>query len=509
MPPLVSESGPRDWVGRGVAVDAALRRGRWWTWLALAVFAAVAWFVVVPHGIGYSWRECDTQAIARNFLLDGFDPLRPRVDWRGDGDGAVECEFPFYQLAIASILALAGDGEWPGRLLSLLAMLVASIALHRLLEQRAGAGPALAGTLVFLCGGHAVLLGSRVMPDACSLALTLVGTTAFVRFLGTGRGRTLWLATAALALGALQKPTALQIVPVLGAWTLLLAPRRLREVRVWVGLLAIPAVVAAWIVHANGLHAETGLTFGVTTAGDTKLPALEHLLTPVLYAQLARTTLLYGLSGFGVAALFALVVLRRLDRADTALLGTAAAALLLTLRYSYHHGIGPHYHVFAAVAGAWCVARVWPQRAPVWAWSVLLLAVVGHGTWQVARERHKCDVCSSTPLLELATSVRALSEPDDLTIVRAEKPAFDATWRRRNNFEDPRLLYHAQRRGWILPRDGFDVATLADLRARGARFVVDLLPGQVTPDVARWLADHGEVVLRHPNGVVHRLRAGA
>lgn len=495
------------WVARDFVPDAAIRRGRRWLLLALLVYAAVLWFAVVPHGIGYSWRECDTQAIARNFLLDGFDPLRPRVDWRGDTDGAVECEFPFYQLGIASLMAVFGpDAEWPGRLLAMISMMLATVSLHRLLEQRNRAGAALCGSLVFLCGGHAVLLGSRVMPDATSAALGIAGLTTFVRYLGTGSGRSLWLAVAALALGSLQKPTTMQLGLLLFAWTVLLARHRLREPRLWIALLLVPAVVAGWTLHAQSLHAETGLTFGVTSAGDTKFPGLEHLLTPLIHAQLARTTLFYGLSAFGIVALLVMFVRRRIDRADVALLAVTAIGLLATLRYSYHHGMGPHYHVFAAMAGAWCVARVWPERAPRWLWGALIAAVLAHGAWQVTIERHKCHVCSVTPLLSLASSIRDLSEPEELTIVRADKPAYDEAWERRNNFEDPRLLYHAQRRGWILPADGFEVAMLDDLHRRGARLVVDLLPGLTQGEVSRWLAEHGDVVLRQPTAVVHRLR---
>jgi len=94
-------------------------------------------------------------------------------------------------------------------------------------------------------------------------------------------------------------------------------------------------------------------------------------------------------------------------------------------------------------------------------------------------------------------------------VVRADKPEFDVAWDRRNNFEDPRLLYHARRRGWIVPADGFDVATLADLQQRGARLVVDLAPGGTAPEVTRWLTDHGDVVLRQPAWVVHRLHGAA
>lgn len=488
------------------STGVAISRGRLWLVVALLVYATATWFGVVPHGIGYSWRECDTQAIARNFLADGFDPLRPRVDWRGDTDGAVECEFPLYQLMIASVMAAAGDVEWPGRVLSLLSMLAATVALHRLFEVRIGAPGALAGALVFLCGGHAMLLGSRVMPDALSTALALAALTAFVRYLDTGARLSLWLSMIALAFGALQKPTALQIGLLMVGWAATSAPRRLREPRLWLGLSAVAVTVAAWLLHARSLHADTGLSFGVVSGGDTKFPAVDHLVQPVLYAQLARTTLLYGFSAFGFVALLAMAARRRIDRSDIVLLATVAIGLLGTLRYSYHYVMGPHYHVFAAVAGAWCVARAWPANATRLAWSCLLAAVVGHGAWQLSIERHKAEVCASTLALDLAARLRALSSPQDLAVVRAEKPFADATWGRRNNFEDPRLLYHARRRGWVVPADGFDAATLRDLKQRGARWVVDVLPGRTSAETAQWLRENGEVVVHEASGVVHRLR---
>jgi hypothetical protein len=155
--------GASSWLTPRAWSATQLRDGRRFAMLALLAYAAVLWFFV-PHGIGTSWRECDTQAIARNFLVDGFDPLRPRVDWRGDTDGAVECEFPLYQLMIATVLAAFGNVEWPGRLISLRSMVVAGLSLHRLLELRAGPNGAAAGLLAFLCTGSASLLGTRVMP---------------------------------------------------------------------------------------------------------------------------------------------------------------------------------------------------------------------------------------------------------------------------------------------------------------------------------------------------------
>ena len=51
--------------------------------LVLLAYAALSWALFGADPIGPSWRECDTQSIARNLAFEDFDVLRPRVDWRG------------------------------------------------------------------------------------------------------------------------------------------------------------------------------------------------------------------------------------------------------------------------------------------------------------------------------------------------------------------------------------------------------------------------------------------
>ncbi len=469
----------------------------------------MSWAAVTPHGINASWRECDTQAIARNFLLDGFDLTRPRVDWRGDGDGAVECEFPLYQALVALVMRAAGDVEWPGRVISLFCIVLTSLALHRLLEWRSGGGAALAGTLVFLASGQAVLLSSRVTPDALSLALTAAGVTTYVAFLADGRASALWLAAAALALAVLQKATALQIGLVLLGWTVLLAPERLREARVWGAALAALTLVAAWLARGAQLHAETGLTFGVLSAGDTKFPGLAQLFAPDVYVHLAKTTVRYGLSFFGIAALAVLAWRRSFDRADFVLLGTVALGLIGTLRYSHSVGMGANYHAFAAFAGAFFVARAWPQRTPRWFAALFTLALLAHGGWQFARECGIKERSARADVLEIAKALQDISSVDELAVIRAEKPERDEFWGRRNNFEDPRILYHARRRGWVVPVDGLDEDALDELVRRGARLLVDVTSNAASAPLAAWLARRAELVLEQGRARVYRLRPQA
>lgn len=469
------------------------------------VFAVVAWFGT-RHGIGFSWRECDTQAIARNFVIDGFDPLRPRVDWRGDSDGAVECEFPAYQLLIGAALVMFGDVEWPGRALALFAMVGAMVALYRLLEVRAGAAGALAGSLVFACSGSACMLSTRVMPDSLSLAFAIASMVPFVRFLQTGSGLALVLAAAALAMSGLQKPLALQIGLLQFGWVLVMAPQRLRDRRLWVAFSCVLGVVGAWLEHGRRVHAETGLTFGVISGGDSKFPDLEHLLSGGTWLGLGGACLQYGCSIFGALAFGWLLIRRRLDRRDVVWILAILVGLVVSLRYSCSVGLGPHYHMFAAALGAWLVARAWPERASKWAWLMLLAATAGHAAWRMKAERGMRNVVAQHPLHAVAAEIRRGSEPHQLLVVRSWKTRQDPEWQRPQNIEDPSLFYQSHRRGWVLAKDEFEVSRLEDLRRRGAHLIADLGRGPMPVATQQWLAQNTDLLLEHPRGQLYRVK---
>ena len=489
--------------------DPRLVRGRRLAWLLLLGFGLVTWFGV-PHGIGSSWRECDTQSIARNFLLDGFDPLRPRVDWRGDTDGAVECEFPLYQMAIAVVLQAVGnvDAEWPGRLLALLSLLLAGFGMHRLFEWRNGPEQALAGLVAFTGTGSAWMLATRVVPDATSLALSVNCLLLFRRHLERGTTFPLLAAAVMVALAGLQKPLALQVGVVMFGWTVVAAPQRLRAIGWWLAMLAVPAVVAAWLVHGAHLHAETGLSFGVVSGGDTKFPGLSQLVDPAILWSLVQTTATFGMSVVAMAALGATLLLRRFDRSDAMLLAATLLGLLVSLRYSHTRDLGPQYHAFAAFTGAWFVARAWPAKAPRWLWLGLLAAVAGLAALRAKDERGVRNVVNALPIVEVAHAARPHIGPKDLIVARSVKGRRDTAWARNQNCEDPRFFYLARARGWVLAKEEFTVDRLAQLHGAGARFVYDPLPAENAPEVSAWLATHGECIAeKDGGGVVYRLRS--
>jgi len=54
----------------------------------------------IDGSINPPWREADIASIARNYYREDMNLFSPRIDWRGDGPGYVEMEFPIYLLPI-------------------------------------------------------------------------------------------------------------------------------------------------------------------------------------------------------------------------------------------------------------------------------------------------------------------------------------------------------------------------------------------------------------------------
>jgi len=74
----------------------------------------------VDYRIRPVWRECDYASIARNYWREGMNILSPRIDWRGDGPGYAEMEFPLFPWVVAVMYKVFGYNELWGKLFSYL-----------------------------------------------------------------------------------------------------------------------------------------------------------------------------------------------------------------------------------------------------------------------------------------------------------------------------------------------------------------------------------------------------
>ncbi|MEP6861905.1 MAG: glycosyltransferase family 39 protein [Deltaproteobacteria bacterium] len=472
-----------------------------------AALALIAWCVVVvalrrPAQITddwMGWRQADTQAIARNFVEEGFTPLHPRIDWRGDGPGFVETEAQLYPALIAATMAVAGVSEWPGQLLSLACTAFALALLAAALARRYGEPAGLVALLALLGHQGTLAIATSIQPDSLALLLFVIGWLAFLADLEAPSRRMLAVWIAATALAGLVKPTTLELG--IAQFVLAAFAHRLRSPRLWLGWAIVVAVVIAYLAYARTLYVTYGNTFGVLSGGDSKLPAAAMLKDPETWTGLARYGIQWGVGVLAVPAAIYLAWRRALEPAHYALALGAALLVLIALRYT-SGTFGTHYHLPHVVLGGWLVAAA---AARLGRPRIVLAIAAACSLALGARSLHFLHALRPEPETTLGARLAALARPGTLVVVRARAEGFNTEWHTANNFEDPRVFYLSRTKGWVLPNDLAGASPVADAAARGARFYVHVHQKPLDPELAHWLAAHATLVTTSPAGEIYGL----
>ncbi|HET9953321.1 MAG TPA: hypothetical protein VFQ61_02395 [Polyangiaceae bacterium] len=532
-------------------------RGIWLLVGVIGCWLLLAWLKLRAERPVYdwmSWRQADTQAIARHFLEPGSNWLWPRIDWGGAGPGYVETEFQLYTGLVSLLLRAFGENEWAGQALSLAISATTAGLIARWLLRRLGLLPALFGVVAWLSVRSVLLLSTAVMPDGLALLLYVSAWFGFCHYLeadhSDGRlenyssagplaslAKPYWGLVAFGVCGALAmlvKPTTAHLGISSAVLVILLKPRELAKPTLWLVWLGMLGTLGAYLFHAKQLYAEYGNTFGILSGGDSKLPKPEHLLMPRLHALAFGRFVNFGLGPAGALAVLALGVTRLRQRAFwspgswasdearwLALLVGNLAIVPLSFRY-LANGAGAHYVAPASLLGASAVAQ-WvarlrrgtntPPRSdrtepsspkPRTPLALLMeklrrLAVAMLGALLLLQLALGIRVrlmsnrdAQSVALAELGEAVasQASSTSKQLLVVRTGEPEFDAFYRTPNNFEDPRVFYAARMRGFAIGADADTPARLEAARKQGARFFVDSALEPRGPRTEAWLRQH-------------------
>jgi 4-amino-4-deoxy-L-arabinose transferase-like glycosyltransferase len=211
------------------------------------------------------WRECDIAAVARNFYAEGMNIFYPRIDWRGDGPGFAEMEFPALSWAIALLYKTFGLHEQLGRIIPFL-FSIGTLWIFFLLAKRLLAGRAsLLALAFFVLSPLAIRVSNSLQPESMMLFFLIAAVYAFIRWLEEGSWQWYWLAAGTTACALLAKVNSAHIGLLFAA--LLLMRQGLGSLRNWrVWVLALLAVLPAalWYLHAHHLwltyHNSLGLS---------------------------------------------------------------------------------------------------------------------------------------------------------------------------------------------------------------------------------------------------------
>ena len=213
-----------------------------------------------------SWRESDIASIARNYAREGMNILYPRIDWRGDGPGYAEMEFPLFPWLIATTYKLTGIQEINGRFISYFFSLGSIIVFMALARRMLPPVPAMAAVLFFVLSPLVIGISVSLQPEGLMFLMYLLAVYGFLRWLDYGKWGDFVLTTFATAMAILAKANAAHI----GILFLILllvrrGPGMLRDYRVWLFGLGSLLPPALWYWHAHGFWLEYGNSLGISS----------------------------------------------------------------------------------------------------------------------------------------------------------------------------------------------------------------------------------------------------
>jgi 4-amino-4-deoxy-L-arabinose transferase-like glycosyltransferase len=189
---------------------------------------------------------------ARNIAHPPLNPLRAGLDFLDEAGGRMELteEVPLFNGLVGATYALFGEHEWLGRVWSMLATLVAILALYDLVRREYDANTGLMAACLFAMTPLLIFYSRAVLPDPWMMACMLLCAAFYRRYLDDGEpGRWLFVAAVAGSLAAIFKYYGIFIIIPLadmayrrGGWRSWISPRFL----VLVAAIALP--IALWVV---------------------------------------------------------------------------------------------------------------------------------------------------------------------------------------------------------------------------------------------------------------------
>jgi hypothetical protein len=351
-------------------------------YIVLLVAASALWSLPVRRALDLpSWHEFDDAAIARNYVTEGGGFLSPRIDWRRDGPGVAETEFPLFPWLMSEMYRGLGiDIVW-GRILSLtftIGALIFFMMIARSMLPRAGA---VFADVLFIANPLIYAVSTSLQPESLMLFFYLAAVYCFLCWREKRSECAYWAGIVSTSLAVLEKAPAAHI----GLFFLMLVLAddgwaALKDKRNWLfGILAFaPAVL--WYAHAHRLWVTYGNSLGISNENHWFGP--DVLRRPGLVAGLIANEAVFVFAiGGAVLAVLGATTWRRERQVKSMLLWCAALVIyyVVTIRTTGAYWAA-YYHVVsvppvALLAGAGVVQFI-GRRANRYATGAAALTAV-------------------------------------------------------------------------------------------------------------------------------------
>jgi len=236
--------------------------------ITIVTVAALFRFVDVFRPIDRtSWREGDVGSIARNFATESMNLFYPRIDWRGNGEGFVESEFPIYPWLVALGYKLFGLHDQIGRLITFVFSLGTLFFFYRLCRLYLDELSSTVALAYFAFNPLIVVHSTSIQPEGLMMLSYICAAYFFLRWFEHERERDFILAIVATALTILAKATSAHIIILIGLLFLLKYRFTLfHKIRVWFFMLSSLLPSFVWYLHGREVWRTSGNSLGISNA---------------------------------------------------------------------------------------------------------------------------------------------------------------------------------------------------------------------------------------------------
>lgn len=160
-----------------------MKKPFFWLFLLILVGAFVVrlYKLDLPLADHHSWRQADTAAVARNFVRDGFDFFRPRIDNMTflqspqllNPERFFFTEPPLYNSLVAGVYSFFGVQERWARLVAICFSLGSLSFIFLLVKKNWGPRPALLSAFFFAFLPYGIFYSRTILPEPLMVFLSL------------------------------------------------------------------------------------------------------------------------------------------------------------------------------------------------------------------------------------------------------------------------------------------------------------------------------------------------
>lgn len=438
-------------------------------YLIFALIATVGlilrlWRLDIPLLEFYPTRQVQTAEITRNFYYEGFNLLRPTVNYLGPDSRLFLVEFPGYNFIVALLYRMAGGPyEFLGRGFSVLGWLVSLIALFAIAKKMCGTWVALVASFFYAFSPLSILTSRSFQPDQWMLTFSLLSLLLLLKSRRSRLG--FFLSALFMSLAVLTKLPAVIFTLVPVGYLMSTSKKYLPfDKFVYLIIAAVPSFI--WYLYVAVVNSNVSNLVNQTEI-STWFGA-ELLINIKYFSNMFGFEYDVGLMPIGILLFFAGLAIK-LKRDQYLLYWWLAGVTIYFLIFNKHSMTHEYYHlpflpiaaIFIGIGASRIIglykSLVVPRGWLLVAGSSLLVLLMLPPT--LGRAYKPIDRFKYVP--ETGRAIQRLTTPTDLIIGSMDG--------------GPTLVYYSQRRGWLFDvqlkslTENDPVEKLEKLRGAGAK----------------------------------------